>query len=66
MDFELSGFSEAFNMPTLGKRNPMSDLNARQNEELDTVSTKRGKVDSDVGSSDEGLVGVMIHPYQEQ
>ena len=66
MDFGLSGFSKAFNMPTLVKRNSQSDPNARQNEELDTVSTKHGKVDSDVGGNDEGSAGVMTHHCREQ
>ena len=61
-DFGLSGFSKAFNMPTLGKRTSQGELNARQTEDLDTVSTKRGKMDSDVGGSDEGLMGVLTHP----
>ena len=62
MDSGLSGFSKAFNMPTLGKRTFQGELNAKQIEDLDTVSTKHGKVDSDVGGCDEGSAGVMTHP----
>ena len=49
-------------MPTLGKRTFQGELNAKQIEDLDTVSTKHGKVDSDVGGCDEGSAGVMTHP----
>ena len=66
MDFRPSGFSRAFNMPSLGKRDSLSDPNAWQNDELGTGITKCGKVDKDEVSSDEGLVGVMIHPCWEQ
>ena len=66
MDFGLSGLSKAFNMTTLGKRTSQGELNARQTEDLDTVSTKHGKVGSDVGGNDEGSAGVMPHPCREQ
>ena len=53
-------------MPSLGKRDSLSDPNAWQNDELGTGITKCGKVDKDEVSSDEGLVGVMIQPCREQ
>ena len=53
-------------MPTLGKRDSLSDPNALQNDELGTGIAKRGKVDKDEVSINEGSAGVMIHPCWEQ
>ena len=66
MDFGLGEISQAFKLPTLGKRN--SKLDAGEGTEADSETRvvkprKEGQYDIDI---DDIPAGVEIHPCREQ
>lgn len=66
MDFGLSGFTKALNLPTLDKGDLATEDTVSLDVKQESLGVKRGKVDNEGVINVDESARVEIHPYREQ
>lgn len=65
MDFGLSGITQAFSLPTLGKRSSQPGIEADISIGQEAQTVKRGRFIESSTRENDILAGVVSHPCQE-
>ena len=66
MEFGLSGFTKALNLPTLGKKGTNRETKIDISCDQEGKAVKCGRLNVCSATEDDTLAGVVSHPYREQ